>query len=142
MSSVHSDYTKIIVEKESERLVVNMECSCVQFMDLPNEILLFILNKLTRIEVLYSLIGVNSRLDQIVKDPIFTEHLNLMKLSSNGDINPLNNSILHRFCSEILPEIHHQIKWLDLESLSMEKFFLLQIIPTYIHSLFSILIVK
>jgi hypothetical protein len=90
-------------------------------MDLPNEILLFILNKLTRIEVLYSLIGLNLRLDQIVKDPIFTEHLNLMKRSSNGDINPLDNSILHRLCSEILPEIHHQIKWLDLESLSVEN---------------------
>ncbi|CAF5041222.1 unnamed protein product, partial [Rotaria sp. Silwood1] len=28
--------------------------------------------------------------------------------------------ILDRFCLQILPEIHHNIKWLDLESSSMK----------------------
>ena len=111
-----------------------MECSCVQFIDLPTEILLFTLNKLTSIGVLNSLIGVNLRLDQIVKDPIFIEHLNLIKLSSNGGINLLDNSILHRLCSEILSEIHHQIEWLNLESLSMENILLVANYPN-LHSL-------
>ncbi len=116
-----------------------MKCSCVQLTDLPNEILLLILKKLTRIEVLYSLIGVNLRLDQILKDPIFTEYLNLMKLSSNGAINPLDDSILDRFCSEILPEIHHKIKWLDLEPLSMENILFAADYPNlYSLSLFNI----
>src|SRR5438874_930798 len=100
---------------------MNMEHSCVQLMDMPDEILLFILTKLTNIEILYSLIGVNKQLDKIASDPIFTSHLTLMKCSSNGDIYPLGKSILDRFCLQILPKIQHKIKWLDLESLSMKR---------------------
>ncbi len=33
----------------------------------------------------------------------------------------IGDSILDRFCSHILPEIHKKIKWLELESLSMER---------------------
>jgi hypothetical protein len=40
---------------------------------------------------------------------------------TNGDINPLIDPIRDRFCSQILPEIHDNIKWLDLEPLSMER---------------------
>ncbi|CAF4706171.1 unnamed protein product, partial [Rotaria sp. Silwood2] len=29
--------------------------------------------------------------------------------------------ILDRFCLQILPEIHHKIKWLNLESSSIER---------------------
>jgi hypothetical protein len=103
---------------------MNMEHSCVQLMDIPDEILLFILTKLTNIEVLYSLIGVNIQLDKIASDPVFTNHLTLMKRSSNGDIYPLAKSILDRFCLQILPKIQHTIKWLNLESLSMKRILL------------------
>ncbi|CAF0765299.1 unnamed protein product [Rotaria sp. Silwood1] len=101
-----------------------MEDLCVRLTDMPDEILLLILNKLTNIEVLYSLIGINIRLDKIVNDPIFTEHLTLMRRSSNGVINLLDDSILKRFYSEILPKIHYKIKWFDLEPLCMERILL------------------
>ncbi|CAM4894187.1 unnamed protein product [Rotaria socialis] len=101
-----------------------MEHSCAQLMDMPDEILLFILTKLTNIEVLYSLIGVNIELDKIASDPVFTNHLTLMKCSSNGDIYPLAKSILDRFCLQILPKIQHQINWLNLELLSMKRILL------------------
>ncbi|CAF4381930.1 unnamed protein product, partial [Rotaria sp. Silwood2] len=32
--------------------------------------------------------------------------------------------MLDRFCLQILPEIHYKIKWLDLESSSMERILL------------------
>jgi hypothetical protein len=32
--------------------------------------------------------------------------------------------LLDRFCSEILPKIHHQIQWLSLESSSIERILL------------------
>ena len=35
--------------------------------------------------------------------------------------NSLDDSIFERFYSEILPKIHHKIKWFDLEPLSMER---------------------
>jgi hypothetical protein len=41
----------------------------VKLTDISDERLLLILNKLTNIEVLYSLIGVNIRLDKIANDP-------------------------------------------------------------------------
>jgi hypothetical protein len=44
----------------------------------------------------------------------------LIRDFSASSIDPLPDSILDRFCSEILPEIHHKIKWLNLESLSMK----------------------
>jgi hypothetical protein len=64
------------------------------------------------------------RLDKIASDSIFTEHLTFIKRSSNGVIKLLNDSIFHRFYSEILPKIHHKIKWLDLEPLFMERILL------------------
>ncbi len=103
---------------------MNLEGLCVRLTDIPDEILLLILNKLTNIEVLYSLIGINIRLDKIVNDPIFTEHLTLIRRSSNNVINSLDDSILERFCSEILPKIHYKIKWFDLEPLCMERILL------------------
>jgi hypothetical protein len=91
---------------------------------LPDEILLIILKELFNVEVLYSLIDVNHRLNKIVHDSIFTSHLSLMKYFSNDSISPLSDSMLNHFCLKILPEIHHKIKWLNLESSSMERILL------------------
>ena len=107
--------------------------------DIPNEILLLILTKLSNIEVLYSLIGVNTQLDKIASDPIFTDHLPLLKCSSNGATKSLDYSILDRLYSEILPTIHHKIRWLDLEPLSMERVLLAVDYPNlHVLSLFNI----
>ena len=103
---------------------MNMEDLCVELTDMPDEILLFILNKLTNIELLYSLIGINIRLDKILNASIFTEHLTLTRRSWNNVIRSLDDSILERFCSEILPKIHYKIKWFDLEALSIERILL------------------
>ena len=103
---------------------MDMEHLCIQLTDIPDEILLLILKKLSNIEVLYSLLGVNMRFEKIASDPIFTEHLSLIKRSTNGVIVPLDDPIFGRFYSKILPKIHHKIKWLDLEPLSMEHILL------------------
>jgi hypothetical protein len=100
---------------------MHMENLCVRLTDIPDEILLMILNKLTNIEVLYSLAGINIRLDKIANDPLFTEHLSLIRRLSSNVISSLDDSILERFCSEILPKIHYKMKWLDLEPLCMER---------------------
>ncbi len=116
-----------------------MEHLCDQLTSIPDEILLLILNKLTNIEVLYSLIGVNIRLDKLSSDAMFTEHLTLMKRSTNDIISSLDSSMLDRFCSEILPRINRQIKWLNLESLSMKCILLAADYPNlYGLSLFNI----
>ncbi|CAF3477139.1 unnamed protein product [Rotaria socialis] len=101
-----------------------MDNSSIELSDLPNEILMIILKKLFNVEVLYSLIGVNKRLHAIVYDPIFTNCLTLMRCVSDDSIDPLPDSILDRLCSQILPEIHHKIKCLNLESSSMKRILL------------------
>ncbi|CAF2918007.1 unnamed protein product [Rotaria sp. Silwood2] len=88
--------------------------------DLPDEILFLIFKKLDNIEVLYLFIGVNKRFNKLVHDSIFTNHLTMTRCSSNGSFDRLDNQILDRFCSQILPSIHHKIKWLDIESSFME----------------------
>ncbi|CAF3425753.1 unnamed protein product [Rotaria sp. Silwood2] len=101
-----------------------MEYSCIQLNDLPDEILMIIFKKLANMEILYSLVGVNKRLNKIVRDSDFTNHLTLTLSTSNGFVYSLPNSIVDRICLYILPEIHQKIKWLDLESLSMERILL------------------
>ena len=104
--------------------MIEMERSLVELNDLPDQIRLSIFQKLDNISLLNSLMGVNRRLNTIVCDPIFTSHLTLMKRLSDDSVHSLSDSTLDRFCSQILPEIHCRIKWLDLEASSMEQIFL------------------
>jgi hypothetical protein len=94
----------------------------VQFDNLPDEILMYILKKLYNHEVLYSLMSVNQRLNRIAHDRIFTRHLCLLEYCRIDDSSiPLSDSILDRFCSKILPEIGHEIETLYLEETSIER---------------------
>ncbi len=57
---------------------MNMENSSVELNDLPDEILLMIFKKVYNIILLYSLSGVNIRLNKIVHHSIFTNRLTLV----------------------------------------------------------------
>ncbi|CAF3890248.1 unnamed protein product [Rotaria sp. Silwood1] len=94
----------------------------VEFDDLPDEILIYIFKKLYNVEVLYSLMDVNQRLNRIVHDTIFTRDLYLLEyLPDNKTSSPLSDSILDQFCSKILPEIGRRIEALYLEQTSMKR---------------------
>ncbi|CAF3264438.1 unnamed protein product [Rotaria sp. Silwood2] len=97
-----------------------MEELLIKLNDLPDEILIIILKNLYNFETFYSLIGVNKRFNRIAHNSIFTTHLTLMTFL-NDSIYCLPDLILDRFCLQILLEIHYKIKWLDLESISMER---------------------
>ncbi|CAM2717306.1 unnamed protein product [Rotaria socialis] len=77
---------------------------------------------MNNVEVLYSLKGVNQRLNKLVQDSTFTSRLTFVKRCSDNffDVFPCN-MMLNRFCLQILPEVHDKIKWLDLESSSMRN---------------------
>ena len=98
-----------------------MEYSCIQLNDLPDEILIYIFKKLSNVKVLYSLSGVNKRLNKIVHDFVFTNDLSLLMSTSDDGVYSLSDQILNRFCLYILPKIHQKIQWLHLESRSMER---------------------
>ncbi|CAF2891372.1 unnamed protein product [Rotaria sp. Silwood2] len=79
-----------------------MEFSSVQLMNLPDEILMIILKKLDNVDVLYSLMDVNTRLNQIVHDSIFTTKITLVKPIDQTLIQ--SDILLDRLCSQILPK--------------------------------------
>lgn len=105
-------------------LQINMDKLLTKINDLPDEILMTILKKLSNVEVLYSLIGATEQLDRMARDSMFVDKLPLFQHPPDDCICPLPHSILDRFRFEVLPQIHHRIKWLDLESTSMEKILL------------------
>ncbi|CAF2987958.1 unnamed protein product [Rotaria sp. Silwood2] len=94
----------------------------VHLLALPNEILFLILKKLDNIDVLYSLLGINNqRLDIIAQEQIFTNMLNFVSISQSTDeISSIPGSILDRFCIDILPRVHQNVKSLILEPVSLE----------------------
>jgi hypothetical protein len=78
--------------------------------------LLSILNKLSNVDVLFSLIGVNKKLDRLARDITFTQSINLLTRLSNDH----DNVKLNRFCRLILPQIQHNIQCFTLDSLSID----------------------
>ena len=84
-----------------------MSKSNVSLLDLPDEILLIILNKLDNMDVLYSLLNVDhGRLDMIVQGKMFTRNLNFVSITK---------PVRDRFCSNILPEMNHNVQSLTLD---------------------------
>ncbi|CAF4241865.1 unnamed protein product [Rotaria sp. Silwood2] len=101
-----------------------MKYSIGQLIDLPDELFLMIFKNLNNAALLYSLMNINTRLDRIISDPVFTRNLTLLRYFSNCLICPLADTVIDRFCLQILPQIHYKINWLNLESLSMERILL------------------
>ncbi|CAF4449376.1 unnamed protein product, partial [Rotaria sp. Silwood2] len=102
-----------------------MHQSTITFLDLPTEILLIILNKLNSMDVLYSLLDVdNQRLDTIILDKAFTKTLNFVLTTPTNDVMSIADSMLNRYCINILPKIDHNVRSLILESESMERILL------------------
>jgi hypothetical protein len=94
-----------------------MNRSNVHLLHLPDEILLNVLNKLSNIDVLYSLLDIdNGRLNILAQENTFT---NILKFVSIDD-----NSIIDRFCTDILPRIHHNVKCFILYPVIMERILL------------------
>jgi len=96
----------------------------LNILDLPNEILFIIFNKLNMVDVLYSLVDVTQRFDQLVLNPHYIRNLDLTSttMKSYFDIiYSIDNQVLERICRNILPRIHHQVNELIVEQHSMER---------------------
>jgi hypothetical protein len=93
-------------------------------LDLPNEVLLIIFNKLHMVDVLYSLVNVNERFDQLVLDPLHIRHLDMTMMTVKSVFNysfSIDSQVFDRICIDIIPRIHHQVKKLTVEQHSMER---------------------
>ncbi len=95
----------------------------LNILDLPNEILLIIFNKLNMVDVLYSLVNVTQRFDQLILDPLYIHNLDMTSMTMKSYFDrtySINNQLLSRICKNILPRIHHQVNGLIVEQHSME----------------------
>jgi len=94
----------------------------VHFLDLPDEILLIILKKLNNIDVLYSLLNINNeRLSILAQEKIFSNILNFVSIDNISSIDCFK---IERFCIDILPKIHDNVKFLILKPVLMEPILL------------------
>jgi hypothetical protein len=98
-----------------------MNDSAINILALSDEMLLAIFNKLNNIDVLYSLIGVNKKLDRLCQDVTFTRSIDLVRILSNEDHDSRTKLIFDRFCFDIISRIQHNIESLTLDSLSTDR---------------------
>src|SRR5438067_1930633 len=99
----------------------------LNILNLPNEILLNIINKLSFIDVFYSLVDINERFDQLALDPLYIRHVDMtvMKMKSFFEYtSSVDDQVLSRICENILPQIHSQVNKLTVEQHSMERILL------------------
>lgn len=102
----------------------NSRMSRFSILDLPNEILLIIFNKLNTIDVFYSITDVNQRFYRLILNSLYVRDLQ-MTTTMNVDTcykqtSPIDTILLSRICQNILPEIHHQVCKLTVDQSSME----------------------
>ncbi len=96
----------------------------LNILDLPNEILLIIFKKLNMVDVFYSLVNINQRLDRLVLNPLYIRDLNMTNMTFKSAIDQtfsVDNQVLSRIYEEILPRICHQVNKLTVEPHSMER---------------------
>jgi hypothetical protein len=95
---------------------------------LPDEIILIILKKLNMVDVLYSLVDVNRRLNRLALDALYIRDLDMtgiMSINSLADqTSSIDTQVLSRICSKILPRIHHQVYQLTVEQYAMKDILL------------------
>ncbi|CAF3416722.1 unnamed protein product [Rotaria sp. Silwood2] len=100
---------------------MSVDNSFVSIVDLPNEMLLNIFNKLNNFDVLYSLVGVNKKLDNVACDRTFTQFIGLTTISSSEKDDSKTNATLDRFCLHILPRIHNNVECLTVDACFLER---------------------
>ena len=73
------------------------------------------------IDVLYSLVDVNERFDQLVFDPLYIHNLDMTIKSLSDDTSLIHDEILERICEKILPRIHDEVNKISVEPNSIKR---------------------
>lgn len=108
--------------EETSHFTRRMSSSSVHLLDLPDEMLLYIVKRLDNVDILYSLFGIDDgRLDRIIREKTFSRHLNFKSILHHKST---IESILDRFCEQILPQLHVNIRSLTVEPSYMERILL------------------
>ncbi|CAF2919463.1 unnamed protein product [Rotaria sp. Silwood2] len=95
----------------------------ITILDLPDEMLRNIFNKLNMVDMLYSLVDVNQRFDRLALDSLYIHHFDLVIKRDDIHNFSVDTHIIDRICSKILPRINDKVTKFTLEPLSMERVF-------------------
>ncbi|CAF3600524.1 unnamed protein product [Rotaria socialis] len=92
----------------------------IHILDLPDEMLRIIFNKLNATDMLYSLVNVNQRLDRVVLDPLNVKYLDFVTKPFYIRNLSIHAQILHKMRENILPRIKDKVKKLTVDPISMK----------------------
>ncbi|CAF3983473.1 unnamed protein product [Rotaria sordida] len=95
----------------------------INILDLPDEILLIILQKLNMVDVFYSLVDLNKRFNQLIFDPLYIHHLDVTDKTSLDHNSPVDNQVFDQIRTKILPRLHCKVNKITVTSPSMEYIF-------------------
>jgi len=100
----------------------------LNILDLPDEILFIIFQKLNMVDVLYSLVDVNQRFERLTLDSLYIRDLDITSImafnSLYDETSSIDTQVLSRICEKILSRIHHQVHKLTVEEYSMQQILL------------------
>ena len=95
----------------------------LSLVQLPNEMIMLIMKQLNMVDVLYSLVNITQRLDQLVLNSNYTRILNLTCLKSELFPNrsySIDDDVLERICKDVLPRISDEVIELIIDQHSMK----------------------
>ena len=110
-----------ICAKGYEYYLMSTDRQSMNLLDLPDELLLFIMKSMKPTEILYSLLGVNKKLDRLASSIYHTYLVNFTNTSSTDEHICMDPNVFDRFCSEILPRICQNVRILILDHWTMER---------------------
>ncbi|CAF3200213.1 unnamed protein product [Rotaria sp. Silwood2] len=76
------------------------------------------------VDVLYSLVDINERMNQLVLDPFYIRNRDMTMKSSSDETSSIFDQVLNRICKNILPRIHHHVNKLTVEPHSLKHILL------------------
>jgi hypothetical protein len=100
----------------------------INILDLPDEILRVIFNKLNTIDMFYSLVGVNQRFDRLAFDSLYIHYLDFVIERSDIHNYSVDDHILDKICSKILPRINEKVT-----KLTVDPFCMIRILDGAVH---------
>ena len=115
------NYVYIYINEDDDNLMPDMTRGNINLLDLPDELLLLIMKKMKRRDILYSLLGVTEELDRLTCSISHTYLVNLTRISSADEHICMDPDVFDRFCFEIIPRISHDIRILIVDHWTMKR---------------------
>jgi hypothetical protein len=103
----------------------NLNNNNINILDLPDEILFLILQKLNMVDVLYSCVDVNLRFHRLALDSFLLHDINMTTIkditSLYDQTSSIDPKVLSRICKNVLPRIYDQAYKLTVDEYSAEQ---------------------